>query len=65
MRFALVYAYDPVQTGPGHGEIDEWVELDAALKAGGNFVHESGFHPAGRHGPSWFGTDRLRCGPAL
>ncbi|MEB3370088.1 YciI family protein [Saccharopolyspora mangrovi] len=48
MKFALVYAYDPVQAGPGHGEIDEWVELDAALKAAGNFVHESGFHPAGQ-----------------
>ncbi|WP_148588930.1 YciI family protein [Streptomyces sp. WAC01526] len=48
MKFALVYAYDPVQAGPGHGEIDEWVALDAALKAAGNFVHESGFHPAGQ-----------------
>ncbi|MFE6962190.1 YciI family protein [Streptomyces sp. NPDC057696] len=24
------------------------MELDAALKAAGNFVHESGFHPPGR-----------------
>ncbi|WP_419997044.1 YciI family protein [Streptomyces boninensis] len=46
MKFALVYAYDPVQAGPGHGEIDEWLELDAALKSAGNLVHESGFHPA-------------------
>jgi hypothetical protein len=48
LKFALVYAYDPVQAGPGHGEIDEWVELDAALKEAGTLVHESGFHPAGQ-----------------
>ncbi|WP_419995540.1 YciI family protein [Streptomyces boninensis] len=47
MKFALVYAYDPAQAGPGHGEIDEWVELDAALKTAGSLVHESGFYPAG------------------
>jgi hypothetical protein len=48
MKFALAYAYDPAQTGPGHGEIGQWVELDAALKEAGQLVHESGFYPAGQ-----------------
>ncbi|MFE3068092.1 YciI family protein [Streptomyces sp. NPDC059247] len=50
MQYALVYSYDPAETGPGgDAEVGEWIALDDELTAAGIKVHEAGFHP-GAHG---------------
>jgi hypothetical protein len=46
MKFALVYSYDPTQTGPTEQEFPEWLEYDKALKDAGIPVYAEGFHPA-------------------
>lgn len=46
MKYSLLYAYDPTQTGPSDAEIDAWLAFDAAVKEAGVFVYEAGLHPA-------------------
>lgn len=45
MKIALVYSYDPAQTGPTEAEFNDWVSLDKEIRDAGIFVHESGFYP--------------------
>ena len=46
MKFALLYQYDPAQTGPADNEVPDWLEFDKQVRDAGAFVYEAGFHPA-------------------
>ena len=46
MKYALLYYYDPAQTGPDEGEVPVWLDFDTAVKEAGLYVYEAGFHPA-------------------
>jgi hypothetical protein len=46
MKFALLYQYDPTETGPSEAEVADWVDYDKELRDAGIFVYEAGFHAA-------------------
>jgi hypothetical protein len=46
MKVALLYYYDPAQTGPADGEVPAWMDFDSAVKEAGLYVYEAGFHSA-------------------
>jgi hypothetical protein len=46
MKFALLYSYDPMQTGPTEQEFPDWLAFDKEVKDAGIFVYEAGFHDA-------------------
>jgi hypothetical protein len=48
MKFALIYSYDPTQTGPTHGEVADWLALEQALKDAGAYVYEAGLQSSQR-----------------
>ena len=45
MKFALLYQYDPTQTGPADNEVEDWLAFDKRVRDAGSFVYEAGFHP--------------------
>jgi hypothetical protein len=45
-KYALVYFFDPSETGPTEGEYQEWVEFEKAAKDAGQLVHGAGLRPS-------------------
>lgn len=35
MRYTLIYSYNPDETGPTAGEVQDWLELDRQVKESG------------------------------
>ncbi|MEV4578779.1 YciI family protein [Nonomuraea jabiensis] len=46
-KFALIYQYDPMATGPTEGEEPDWFAYDQEVREAGVLVYEAGFHEAG------------------
>ena len=46
VKYALVYFFDPSNTGPTEGEYQEWVEFEKAAKDAGQLVHGAGLYPS-------------------
>jgi RNA polymerase sigma factor (sigma-70 family) len=46
VKYALVYFFDPSETGPTESEYQEWVEFEKAAKDAGHLVHGAGLYPS-------------------
>jgi hypothetical protein len=46
VKYALIYYFDPSETGPTESEYQEWVEFESAAKDAGQLVHGAGLHPS-------------------
>lgn len=46
VQYALLWFFDPSETGPTEGEYEEWVAWDEAAKAAGHLVHGAGLTPS-------------------
>jgi hypothetical protein len=45
MRYTLLYCYNPDETGPSQGELQDWLDLDREVKEAGMHIHAEGFQP--------------------
>ena len=45
VKYALLWFFDPSQSGPTEGEYQEWVEWEEAAKSAGHLVHGAGLTP--------------------
>lgn len=45
MKVALLYSYNPAESGPTEAEFSEWLEFDQRVRDAGIFVYEAGFQP--------------------